>query len=410
MTATRHSRRASRALQRLAETDPAFGSLALWITHADSDDRSGPAWSDADTIFYGPAFETLSPAEQMGLCGHHILHVAFRHAARGAGMRLRFGDAHDPRLFNLASDAVLNEAIFRAGYILPRPAILLTDLLREALGEAAGPDDALARWDTEKLYVRLMTDPGGAGRDGANGKAMAYAERRGFGEDLDTGGAPDEAEHGAEWQQRIAKAMEAGRKSGRGIGTIGHRLADIAEARTPWERILRQLVTKAVTEMPRRSWHRPTGRWLALDAQGEAAPFDPAQARQARAPRIAVGLDSSGSIDGVRLTLFAAQIAGIARRTGAETHVLVFDDGIRARRVMKAGAWDSAITDLVVSRDGGTDFTEVLAEADRLDPAVIVMLTDLDAPLPRKPRAPVVWAVPEETEAPSYGRLVTLAR
>ncbi len=407
---SRHSQRASRALRKLAETDPAFASLSLWVTHEDSDAKPLPAWSDGTTIRYGAGFEAHSLPEQIGLAAHHILHVAFRHAARREAMGLRLGDTHDAALFNMASDAVLNEALIRAGYVMPRPCVVLTDLLREALGEVTGAEDALARWDAERLYVRLMAVDGkGKNRDAAE-KARAFAARRGFAEDLD-GGAPEEGEDAGEWQERVTRAVEAGRIAGRGIGVIGHRLADLPETRVPWETVLRRLVTKAVTELPRRSFRRPTGRWLALDAAGEALPFEPSTARNARAPRVAIGIDSSSSVDETRLKLFATQVAGIARRTGAETHVLVFDEAVRERRVMKAGTWDRAVTGLAFSRDGGTDFGPVLAEADRLEPAVIVMLTDLDAPLPARPRAPVIWAVPEDPPAaPDWGRVVSLAR
>jgi predicted metal-dependent peptidase len=407
---SRHSERASRALRKLAETDPAFASLSLWVAHEDSDARDLSAWSNGTTIRYGASFAALSLPEQMGLAAHHILHVAFRHAARREAMGIRLGEAHDGALFNLASDAVLNEALFRSGYVLPRPCVVLTDLLREALGEVAGAEDALARWDAERLYVRLMAVDGkGKNRDAAE-KARAIAAKRGFSEDLD-GGAPEEGEDAGEWQERVTRALEAGRIAGRGIGVIGHRLADLPETRVPWETVLRRLVTKAVTELPRRSFRRPTGRWLALDAAGEALPFEPSTARNARAPRVAIGIDSSSSVDETRLRLFATQVAGIARRTGAETHVLVFDEAVRERQVMKAGTWERAVTGLSFSRDGGTDFGPVLAEADRLAPAVIVMLTDLDAPLPARPRAPVIWAVPEEPKAaPAWGRVVSLAR
>jgi predicted metal-dependent peptidase len=408
---SRHSERASRALRKLAETDPAFAALSLWVAHEDSDAQALPAWSDGTTIRYGASFGTFSLPEQIGIAAHHILHVAFRHAARREAMGLRFGAAHDRRLFNAAADAVLNEALFRSGYVMPRPCVLLTDLLRESLGEIAPGDDALARWDAETLYVRLMSagDKGKA-RDAAE-TARAWAARQGFEDDLDAGAPEVGEDDAAEWRERVTRAMEAGRVAGRGIGTIGHRLADLPETRVPWETVLRRLVTRAVTELPRRSWRRPTGRWLALDAAGQAVPFEPSQMRQGRAPRVAVAIDTSSSVDETRLALFAAQVAGIARRTGAETHVLVFDDGVRARRVMRAGQWEPAVTGLDFTRDGGTDFTEVMAEADKLDPAVIVMLTDLDAPLPSRPRAPVIWAVPEAPRAtPAWGRVLSLAR
>lgn len=406
---SRHSARASRALRKLAEADPAFASLSLWVAHEDSDARPLPAWSDGTTIRYGPSFESFTLPEQIGLAAHHILHVAFRHAPRSAAMALRFGAAHDARLFNIASDAVLNEAILAAGYALPRPALLLTDLLRESFGETAPPGAALAAWDAERLYLRLLTEAG-EGRERPSEKALARAKAQGFSEDLEPSPeAEDGPDDTGEWRQRIARAMEAGRMAGRGIGALVHRLADLPETRQPWERHLRRLVTKAVTELPRRTWRRPTGRWLALDAAGESLPFEPASARAAHAPRIAVGIDCSGSVDDLRLARFAAEVAGIARRSGAETHVLPFDDGLRDRRVMRAGLWERAITDIAFARGGGTDFTEVLAVAEALDPAVIVMLTDLDAPLPTRPKPPVIWAVPEPPRAvPAWGRVISL--
>lgn len=406
-----HSARATRALQRLAESDPAFASLSLWVEHRDSGARPLPIWSNGTTIHYGPAFDAFTLDEQVGLCGHHILHVAFRHSARGAAMRLRYGADHDDALFNIASDAVLNEALFRAGYILPRPCVLLTGLL-DSVERPSTSDEALSTWDTERLYVSLLSGPSGGGGNSTGRTARDYAAAQGFDPDLDASEAsPDESEDDGEWRQRIARAMEAGRLCGRGIGTVGQQLADLPKVRTPWEVILRALVTKAVSEVPRRSWHRPTGRWLALDAAGQQAPFEPSPAQRRYAPRIAVCLDSSSSVDEARLSLFAAQVAGIARRTGAETHVLVFDDGVRARKVMRAGLWESAITQLEFSRDGGTDFDEVLREADRLDPAVIVVLTDLDAPEPSRPKAPVIWAVPENPPSnPPFGRVVSLLR
>ena len=92
---SRHSERASRALRKLAETDPAFASLSLWCATRTATRSRCPVWSDGTTIRYGAAFAGFPPPEQMGLAAHHILHVAFRHAARGAAMGVRLGDAHD---------------------------------------------------------------------------------------------------------------------------------------------------------------------------------------------------------------------------------------------------------------------------------------------------------------------------
>ena len=62
---------------------------------------------------------------------------------------------------------------------------------------------------------------------------------------------------------------------------------------------------------------------------------------------------------------------------------------------------------------GGTDYADLFAKTARMDPAIAVILTDLDAPLPPKPVFPLIWAVPEPlmpaaTPAPPYGRIVAL--
>ncbi|MEO1788610.1 MAG: hypothetical protein AAFR34_02790, partial [Pseudomonadota bacterium] len=253
--APRHSTRAARALRKLAEEDPAFAMLSLWCQHRDGE-ADALAVSDDTTITYGPAFGALSLAEQMATAGHHILHIALRHAARARGFKTRFGQAFDAETYNIAADAVTNEVLVAAGYTLPRPFVALDGVLKAgALKEA--PD--IAQWDADRLYVRLMAKRSGQGE---GGKLKAYAQSRGFTEDMRPAGAESvggEAE--ADWQERLSRALDAGRIAGRGIGVLGHRIADAPKPRTPWEVILRGLLTKAVTPQPRLSYARPSRQW-----------------------------------------------------------------------------------------------------------------------------------------------------
>ncbi|TCP38978.1 DUF2201 family putative metallopeptidase [Rhodovulum marinum] len=454
MILQRHSTRARRALTKLAEQDPAFAALALWCTHVDSDGREGPAWTDGRAIHYGPAFEPLSLPEQIGLAAHHILHIAFRHAPRSHAMHVRFGDRYDEALFNLATDAIVNETLMLTGFILPRPAVRLTGLLKATLREDIRGEEAVTKYDAERLYVALMQDgasprstrPGDKGAAGGGGKgdgegqgsqggdrprpggalaeaARAYAEQQAFAPDIETG--RDDRDDGAgreedaEWRQRVARAMEAGRLAGHGIGMLGHRLADLPEVHTPWEVVLRGLVSRAVMQNPRPQGTRPARRWLARDADARqrGAPdpaFEPGMLRDQDIPRIVVGVDSSGSVDGTLLAKFAAELAAIAKRTGAETHVLVFDQQVRGRAVMGGAAWEKRITDILFSRDGGTSFIQVMDEALALDPSAVVILTDLEGPFgPMPPKGlPVIWAVPGEPPSAGapFGRVLSLAR
>ena len=430
-----HSRRAVRALARLAETDPALAALALWCRHRD-DDAPGLAASDVATIRYGPGFEGLSLAEQTGVAAHHILHVAFRHAPRSAALSVRLGGAFDADLFNIAADAIVNEALEAAGYVLPRPFVTLGGLLSEAFGEAGAGREALARLDAERLYLRLAggpdrterasrgrTDrPGGDDGQAAGGARLRrWAKAQGFATDILPGGpdgeGPERAEEDGAWRQRVARAMDQGRAAGRGIGRIGRSIADARPPTTRWELVLRGLVSRAVIEGPRPGFFRPSNRWLAQDsaARAEARPapeFEPARPRSRAVPRIAVGIDVSGSIDAARLSRFAAEIAGIGRRTGAEVHVLAFDDAVQSSARMAGRDWAGEITRLRLTGGGGTSFHGVVAAAVALAPSVLVVLTDLDGAFGPTPRGlPVIWAVPDAASAPRppFGRVIDLA-
>lgn len=141
------------------------------------------------------------------------------------------------------------------------------------------------------------------------------------------------------------------------------------------------------------------------------APFEPRTARLGRTARIVVGIDCSSSVSRRQLELFAGQVSVIARRTGAETHVLLFDDGVRTRIVLPPGSPRQALAGVDIPQGGGTDFEGFMTEACGLDPSAIVVLTDLEAPLPPPPSVPVIWAVPDEVPArPAYGTVIDLGR
>ena len=414
---TRHSERASIALRALGEADPAMAALALWCEHRDRAEGP-PAVTEGSTIHYAPAFSALPRHEQVGLAAHHILHVALRHTQRMAAMQARFGDRFDATLYNIAADAIVNESLLLADYALPRPALTLTGLLMAATGQSPSAREALAEWDADRLYIRLM-QAGGKGRSSAE-KAKTHAAERTPGPDLEPkpGSSAADDKDEADWRQHLTRALDAGRMAGRGIGLIGHRIADIPAPETPWEVVLRGLITRAVTEAPRDSHRRPARAWIAMEAEAQASggpspAFQPGRLRTSHQPRIVVALDCSSSIDGDRLRLFMAEVAGIARRTSAEIHLLVFDTVVQGALKLDPSRWQAQLAGLALARGGGTDFGPVIAAAGRLGPSILVVLTDLDGPLGPAPRGfPVVWAVPDAPlpPAPAFGRLLSLAR
>lgn len=400
------SQRAATAMAFLAEHDPALASLALWCDIHDSPDDTR---THGQTILIGASFAALPLREQIGMLGHHILHVALRHAARMDAMRTRLGTSFADQTYNLATDALVNDVITRAGHALPRPAVTLTTLLSEVLQTET--EHALGKWDAERLYMAL------ANLDGAGQtRRKAYESKTAFKTDLQGGGQNATQDGAAAWQARITQALQAPGAIGRGIGAVLAQAGDLPRVDTPWEVHLRRLLAKAVAEAPRLSTQRPRAGWIAADAAarlsgGPAPVFEPGQARNRRRARIVIGLDSSGSVSDAVLSLFAAEVAGIARRSGAEAHLLCFDETVYSHAVLHSGQTETALKTAVFQRQGGTSFVDVMDKARQFDPSIAVILTDLDGPFGPPPAFPVVWATPRTTwSAPPFGKVISLAR
>jgi hypothetical protein len=402
---TGHSTRAARALAHLGDVDPALAVLALWCRHRDGD---GATRCDGETISYGPGFATLGLPEQVGLVAHHVLHAALRHSDRQAGLAARLGASFDPSLFGLAADGIINETLILAGHAVPRPAVVLSALLVEAGLPAKSPLDALAQWDVDRLAMALHADPKRAEKLRDWGATRGFAVDLGLGQPDDTG----KSQKAADWRNQILRALEAGRKAGAGIGQLGGFLADLAPPAVPWEWHLRGLLARALIERPHPSWRRPTGAWLAQmaaaqDRGGPVPVFQPGRARMDSRPKLVVGLDTSSSIDALSLRLFAAEAQGIARRSGAEVHVMGFDTAVFVERRLDPAGW-AGLDDLPMRRGGGTDYADLFTLAARKAPSLLIVLTDLDAPVPDKPGFPVWWAVPRDVAAPPYGRTLVI--
>ena len=415
---TLHSTRATTALRALNEHDPAMAALALWCDHRDRD--HGPAAeTTGQTIHYGPEFDTLPRHEQMGLAAHHILHVALRHSPRLAALALRLGDRFDTRLWQIAADAIVNETLLAAGYAIPRPALTLTGLLAQALDSTATPRQALADWDVDRLYHRLRdATPGGTGD--AQSRALSYATAQGFRPDLTPGTGPSDTpdpKTDADWHRHLSRALEAGRMAGRGIGAAGLRLADIPTPETPWEVILRRLLTRATQDAPQPTHRRPARPFIAAMAQAQRdqtpePAFQPGTARQSPAPRVVIALDTSSSITDDALALLMAETAAIARRTRAELHLIPFDDTPAPAIKLDPATAPTQLRKINAPRGGGTAFAPAFAAAAALTPSILIVLTDLEAPLPQRPRFPVIWAVPDARHAPKapWGTILDLSR
>lgn len=401
------SPRTEKVVAHLPEHDPVLAALAIWCDIVDG--AEAQTFTRNDTIHIGQTFEALPLREQIGVLGHHVMHVALRHEHRMQVLQSRYGQGFDPDLHNLCSDAILNECLTRGGLALPRPVVQLSDLLAHSPLPGLDPtQDILQHWDVDRLYLAVK-------RSGAD--MTALKEGCGFSPDIRPDDAPLKADRVAGvWRAHLIRAAQSAGSMGRGIGPLLRHLADIRQSQTPWEHRLRRLLLKALSPNPRRSYRRPRSAWIAAEALavssgGPVPVFEPALKPEAFRPRLVIAVDASGSVETETLALFAGEVIGITNKTGAETHLLCFDEEVFAHKTLTALNARSTFYDLPFRRDGGTSFIDVLSKADALNPSMILVMTDLLGAYGAQPKAPVLWASPVAvTTAPPFGEVIELVR
>jgi len=411
------------------------------------------AANDGRAIFYTPAFEALSLPQQIGQVAHQVLHVALQHAQRARALERLLGEV-DLALFNICADAIVNSTLGHLGWLeLPTQAITLEGLVASTLHRDQSPAAALLEWDLERLYraiddrqSRLLMGTGRQARrqpqrDGDSGQRSSRAGRDDLHQpsqpdrriqqqsaqqptqEIETGRNParedgarasrarwlgaetprdllpanqdlrpeQEAEQAREWRERLIRAH-----AGDGAHSMLRELiADLPKVRTPWEHLLRTLLTRGLARTPDQSWSRPARSYLANQGRtpsGQRLPWEPGRTASRAVPRLVVMVDLSGSIDPPLLERFAREIEAISRRLEAGLTIVAGDERVSGVAQFEPGR--SNLRELAFDGGGGTDFSPLLREAERHAPDIAVFLTDLDGPADYKPSYPVIWTVP----------------
>jgi predicted metal-dependent peptidase len=450
-TCTPQQHRGTRAIQRMVEFAPSTGGLALWVRHQDIDGRDAPAvMTNGHTIFYGNAFDRLPLSEQTAMVAHEVLHIALRHPQRALELRGLLGEV-DLQLYNVCADAIVNSTIGHLSWLrLPASAVTLEVLLAHALGAPQDPVSALLAWDVERLYRaiddRRAHDPegrrhsarsGDSGTTGSNESPGAISPRhagdprpssrredgpraarvRELGADTapdlvpgpETEAAPEaEADLAREWSERLTR----GHANDGAFSMLRELIADLPHTRTPWRQVLRTRLARGLSQKTDVSWSRPTRSYIANQGRGgpnRRLPFEPGFCASRMAPKLAVILDISGSVDDALMQQFVTEIAAISRRQEAGLVLVIGDDQVRRVEIFPPGKFN--LDGIVIEGGGGTDFTPLIEEADHHRPDIAVVLTDLEGPARFKPAWPVIWAVPQRHAftVPPFGRRLVLS-
>ena len=256
-------------------------------------------WTDGVTLGYEPDWvDKLTPAELRGVIAHEVMHIALGHHARRQG--------RDQNIWNMAGDYAINDILMGCGFALPRGALYGYGTNRSAESIYNGLYDATKRQQAAGGDgAQTGNDPGGCGevRDtpGKDGQPASESDRA-----------------QAESDSKIAakQAEQAAKMMGKLPGALARMVARITETRVPWREVLRRFIDQ--TNKADYSWARPNRRYIGTGA------YLPSLYAQ-ELGKIAVAVDTSGSIDHATLEQFGGELSAVIGETKATAEVLYCD-------------------------------------------------------------------------------------
>jgi len=316
---------------------------------------------------------------------HEVLHIGLRHMSRARSL----ANTHtklEPAIWNVAADLTI-EQILREVKVLVEPdeSTGMRGFHIEDFGLPAG-------LTAEEYYVLLlaMADqlPPTPGCGSGAGNPLPSE-----GEDPDTAGDSPWSEAKCE---QVAKQFSADLKAhaeGSNRGTIpGGLLIEVGAAQkpsvVPWRQLMRTVVLRAIQRVPGDDYSVYTRRATrsAGLGSGYGAPF--MAAKYEDRPRVAVVLDTSGSMNGV-LELALAEVSAILSTLEARITFICCDT--EASDPREVNTVEEA--KYLICGGGGTHLVPGIDKA-KTDNDVIVVLTDgYIGPVGEDPGCAVIWGV-----------------
>lgn len=396
------------------EVMPGLGGIALWVKFLDSAEPELIARTDGIHVEAGPRYNRYADAERRFIVLHELLHVALAHPARARELEKRCQD-FDAHLYNTACDAIINAALNGVrGISRPDDAVTFERLLTP-LGQWKTDDhpaEIVRQWSSESLYHLLAKDRSRIDPDSLDSNS-GFSSRDIVASLHSTAAGASQSEGGNSTEETI-RAWSSRLKLARGslAGIVARLAQELPKVKTPWERILRDLLFRHAQRKRKPDPSRPTRRWLALEGdlrQGEGIdlPFERAT-RAARTGRLALAVDTSGSIDDAILKRFAAEVAAVLEQTEPQLRLIVCDEDVH--QVQDFSGRDAArlLRGFQFNGGGGTDFRPAIIEATKWKPDLLIYLTDLEGEAGTEPNYPVLWAVPEGGATAPWGKIIEL--
>lgn len=353
---------------------PFFGVLALQL-HVQEDPTCKTAWTDGQAMGFNPLFvATLSSDQLIALIAHEVMHCACGHPWRESGRQ--------HRRWNKAADYAINPILVDAGLTLPEGGLI---------------DPAYHGKSAEWIYDRLPQEDGDGSDDGSNPQGEVRPSPTGDSDTTDPNAQPHQTE--SDWQQLTKQALQAAKSQGKLPAGM---LRDLESATKPivdWRSLLRRYMQDITTADY--SWSQPNRRYL---TSGLYLP----SLRSHACGKIAIAVDTSGSIDAITLAQFAGEMQGIIDdMQPSSVDVLYCDAAVHRVDTFERGD----PLEMHPAGGGGTSFVPVFEHFDQPDaesPVVLVYFTDMYGSFPDAADYPVIWASTSSIDSAPFGDVVPI--
>ncbi|MFD7732110.1 VWA-like domain-containing protein [Kitasatospora phosalacinea] len=326
--------------------------------------------------YVSPGFvDRTSEEELASVWVHEVSHLLRDHARRGdRAMRALDLDGPADRLrVNLAADCEINDDAFGDGLVRPVDAVYPSTL---GLAEGELMEDYLRQFTIGTEYQRLVWLECGSGADGLE-REWEFGPACPHGADCDCGRGL--AEHERDLVRfRVAQGILA--RPGSTPAGWRRWAREAFHPPQPWRDLLGAAVRSAVAAAGAGtdySYGRPARRSSGLP--GVVLP-----SLRRRPPRVAVVVDTSGSVSDAELGTALLETAAILRAVDGRRELVSVISCDAAARLVRQVAAESG---LELVGGGGTDLRTGFAAALRRRPApdVVVVLTDGQTPWPSSP-------------------------
>lgn len=365
------SDKVSKARATLVLDNPFFGSLALRVEPKEVDFIETMATDGISVVYNKNYVNSLTLKQTIGVMAHEVLHIATEH-------HLRRKD-REPDKWNVACDYAINDVLIQDGFDLPD-----TDCKNWGADEPA-----------EEIYKKLK-DPPPQGGGGGIGDVM---DMPGSG----PGGKATQAEKdqaSAELKIALAQAAQTARSCGKLSANMERLVGEVLEPKLDWKELLRQFIDRNAKNDY--AWYPPNRKYVYL---GLYLP----SVRSETIGKLAVIVDTSGSIGSHEIDEFAGEISGILESHRGSAKVIYCDAKVDSAEDFE---FDDLPLKLHPTGGGGTDFRPGFRYVDEhmdVPPPCAVYLTDgWCDDFPDPPPYPVMWVCTEDHFEPPFGEVLFL--